>query len=153
MKFRVELCEGAGEPEVVVRCARLDEGVQRLQQFVADQNAAAPGIVFYKENEEYYFPLEDVLFFETGGEKVYAHTERDAYLVRMRLYELEELLPRSFVRISKSAILNVRHVYSIQRNLTASSLIGFQKSHKEVYVSRHYYKVLRQRIDEERGSL
>lgn len=65
-------------------------------------------------------------------------------------YELEEFLPRYFMRISKSTILNTNKVYSIQRNLTASSVIEFQNTHKQIYVSRYYYKPLKNKLEEKR---
>jgi len=67
------------------------------------------------------------------------------------LYELEEMLPNNFVRVSKSTILNVNQIYSINRNLTSSSLVQFYKSYKQVYVSRNYNKILKQRLEERRN--
>jgi DNA-binding LytR/AlgR family response regulator len=66
------------------------------------------------------------------------------------LYELEELLPGFFMRISKSAILNTNQVYAINRNLAASSVIEFRNTHKQVYVSRNYYKPLKNKLEEKR---
>ncbi|MDL2325417.1 LytTR family transcriptional regulator, partial [Ruminococcaceae bacterium OttesenSCG-928-A16] len=105
-------------------------------------------LVFYKQNQEFYFPLEEVLFFETEGEQVYAHTVGDAYRIKYRLYELEELLPRNFIRVAKSTIVNTAQVYSVTRNLTASSLVHFNGTHKQIYASRHYYKMLREKLNE-----
>ena len=124
----------------------MDETVQRLQEVVLREAQAANRITFYKQNQEYYFPLVDVLFFETEGEHIYAHTADDAYRIKHRLYELEALLPEDFVRASKSTIVNVRRIYSIARNITASSLVKFTGSHKQVYVSRYYYAGLRKRL-------
>lgn len=152
MKVRIEVDDGLTEDEVLIRCAVVDESVRKIHQFILEQARSGPKITYYKQNQEYYFPLEDVLFFETTGEHVYAHTAGDAYLIKYRLYELEQMLPRTFVRAAKSAIVNVRQIYSITRNLTASSLIQFANSHKQVYVSRYYYSELRQRL-QERGSV
>lgn len=71
--------------------------------------------------------------------------------IKYRLYELEEILPKYFVRVSKSTILNVNQVYSIDKNITSSSIIKFSKSYKQVYVSRNYYKILKQRLEERRN--
>lgn len=148
MKVRVELTDGTEEDEVVIRCSQVDETVRRLCRSITEQAGPECGVVFYKQNREFYFPLGNVLFFETEGECVYAHTADDAYLVKHRLYELEETLPRSFVRTSKSAIVNVRQIYSVTRDLSSSSLIQFIGSHKQLYASRHYYHELRQRLQE-----
>ncbi len=148
MKIRIETVEGLSEDEVVIRCGRVDDTIKRIHDYIKQQSLLQTGFTFYKQNKEYYFPLEEVLFFETDEERVYAHTADDAYLIKHRLYELEQLLPPCFVRASKSTIVNSRQVYSIERNLTSSSLLKFVNSHKQVYVSRHYYKLLKQRLNE-----
>lgn len=79
-----------------------------------------------------------------------AHTAEKLYVTDYKLYELEESLPGNFMRISKSAIVNLDHIYSITRNLTASSLVEFYGTLKKVYVSRNYYKALVERLGEKR---
>lgn len=148
MKVRIEVTDGLEEDEVLIRCSRMDESIQKIHQYILEQSKSGPKIIFYKQNQEFYFPLDDVLFFETEGEHIYAHTTEDAYLIKYRLYELEQMLPRSFVRAAKSTIVNVGRIYSITKNLTSSSLIQFTDSHKQVYASRYYYRELRQRLEE-----
>lgn len=148
MKIRIEVVGDLPEDEVLIRCGRVDETIREIHQFILERSSSGAKILFYKENQEYYFPLDEILFFETDGEYVYAHTKNDAYRVKYRLYELETILPRDFIRVSKSTIINSAQVYSISRNLTASSLVQFHNSHKQVYVSRHYFQDLRRRIDE-----
>ena len=148
MKVRIEVNSNLPEDEIVIRCRSVDERVRRLNNLIADELSTGQAITFYKDNQEFFFPLDNVLFFETEGEHIYAHTASDAYRIKFRLYELETLLPRTFTRAAKGAIVNISQVHSITRNLTASSLIKFQNSHKQVYVSRHYYGALRLRLNE-----
>ena len=148
MKIRIEVVNDLTEDEVLIRCGRMDDTIQKIHQYILDQSLLSTKITFYKQNQEFYFPLDDVLFFETEGEHIYAHTAADAYQIKFRLYELEKILPRHFVRAAKSTIVNIMQVYSITRNLTASSLVQFMNSHKQVYVSRYYYQELRIRLSE-----
>lgn len=148
MKVRIELVGDLAEDEVIIRCGRVDDTVQKLHQYILEQSHPGTKITFYKENQEFYFPLDEVLFFETEGEHIYAHTKNDAYRIKFRLYELEDILPKTFVRTAKSTIVNIQQVYSVTRNLTASSLVQFIGSHKQVYVSRNYYQELRRRLNE-----
>ena len=145
MKLRIELVE-EGTEEVIIRCSKMDDTVQKLQAYV--QSLATPSITFYKGNQEFYLTVEEVLFFETDGEQVYAHTTNDAFRVRYRLYELEEILSRRFIRAAKGLIVNTARIYAINRNLTSSSQVQFVGTHKQVYVSRHYYKALKERMQE-----
>lgn len=149
MRVRIELVDDDSENEVIIRCGRVDDTVRKIQQYITEQSAPEAQIVFYQENQEFYFPVEHILFFETEGSRIYAHTEKDSYRIKYRLCELEELLPRYFIRSSKSAIINSRKVYSINRNLTASSQVTFQNSHKHVYISRNYYRQFRQLMRKE----
>ena len=146
MKLRIELTDGSMEDEVVIHCGRVDGNVQKLQEFIL--SLSAPRMTFYKGSQEYYLSLEEILFFETDGEQVFAHTTGDAYKVKHRLYELEELLPQPFTRAAKGTIVNTKRIYAIDRNLTSSSKISFTGTHKNIYVSRHYYKSLREKINE-----
>jgi len=84
---------------------------------------------------------------------VTAHTTEKMYESSYRLYELEEILPGYFMRISKSTIVNLKQIYSITRNLTASSAVEFCGSNKKVYVSRIFYKALIERMSEKRRSI
>ena len=59
-------------------------------------------------------------------------------------------MPVSFMRVSKSTILNTEHIYSISRNFTASSVVAFDGTHKQVFVSRYYYKPLISKLEEKR---
>jgi len=145
LKLRIELVEEGAE-EVIIRCSKMDDTVSKLQAYV--QSLATPSLTFYKGNQEFYLTVEEVLFFETDGEQVYAHTASDAFRVRYRLYELEEILSRRFIRAAKGLIVNTARIYAINRNLTSSSQVQFVGTHKHVYVSRHYYKALKERMQE-----
>lgn len=148
MKIKVEVVDTIEEDEVIIRCGSMNENIQKIHQYLLEQSKSSQKITFFKENQEYYFPLHEVLFFETEGTYIYAHTRDDTYRIKYRLYELEQMLSKHFIRVSKSAIVNLAHIYSINRNLTSSSLIQFRNSHKQIYASRYYYKNLRDRLNE-----
>ena len=150
MKIRIEIDERLESDEVIIRCQKLNDEVSRVQKAVSEVISEQSRIVFYKGEADYYFSLEKILFFETEEDGISAHTASDIYKIKYRLYELEELLPGYFLRISKSAILNTRKIFAIDRNLSSASTVSFQNTHKQVYVSRRYLKPLRDRL-EERG--
>ena len=149
LKIRIEMYEGVQE-EVVIRCREITPEIIRLQQLLSGDSDRSNQFLLYKGDTEYYLNVNDIIFFETEGNAVMAHTKNDMYETRRKLYELEELSGGRFQRISKSAIVNVDKVYSIKRNVTSSSAIEFQGTHKQIYVSRAYYKVLREKLEEKR---
>lgn len=150
MKVQIECDSGAEELQVLIRCRELDDQVKEIQQALSIIGKYRQQFVFYKGDTEFYMPLNEVLFMETDGNAIQVHTRDDIYQTRYKLYELEELLPGQFMRVSKSAILNTSHVYSITKNLSSSSVVQFRNMHKQVYVSRMYYKPLKCKLEEKR---
>ena len=148
MKVRIELDPQMDEPEMIIRAPRLTEDVARLQQLILEQKMTP--LTFYKDRSEYFVDVSEILFFETDGEKIYGHTREEAYEVRQKLYELEEILPIAFCRISKSTIVNTKQIYSIEKSFSGTSTVNFYQTHKQVHVSRDYYKLLKERLKEMR---
>ena len=153
MKVRIDIIEGLEEDELLIQCSRLDVKIQKVYDALTELIKGSQQLLLHKENVEYYLPLDSILFFETMDNCISAHTVNNVYETSYRLYELEELLPGYFMRVSKSTILNLNHIYSISRNLTASSEVQFFDTHKQVYVSRNYYKSLKTRLEEKRKSI
>lgn len=150
MKIKIEIDESLSEDEVLIRCRGLTEQVTEIQKAVSEVVNTSQRFVFYRGNTEYYLALDEILFFETDGDGINAHTRDNIYQTKYKLYELEDLLPGCFMRISKSSIVNTNHIYSISRNLTASSVVAFAGTHKQVYVSRYYYKPFVNKLEEKR---
>lgn len=150
MKVRIEIDRTIDEDELIIRCGELNGNIRKIQQYVLDMSKQS-NISFYKDNVEYFLRLGSVLFFETSDKGVNAHTADNVFQTKQKLYELEEILPSDFVRVSKSTILNITHIFSIQKSITSASTVEFNNTHKQVYVSRSYYKLLKQRLDERRN--
>jgi len=150
MRVNIEIDEKLRESEIIIRCSKLDDNIKRLYDILLDAAKETKFPILYKGNIEYYLPINDILFFETTDNCICAHTVDDVYNTSYHLYELEEILPHNFMRVSKSAILNINHIYSISRNIASSSLVQFYNTHKQVYVSRNYYKALKLRLEEKR---
>lgn len=153
MKVKIEIQEGLEEAEVVIRCGQLTDAVVGLQNYISTQNSGKRCLSLMGGETEYFVPTEQIYFFETEGREIRAHTADKIFTCTYKLYELEELLPGGFMRISKSTIVNLDVVYSITRNLTASSIIEFIGSSKKTMVSRSYYKLLVERLRARRMGL
>ncbi len=148
MKLRVELVGENDEQEIIVRCHARNTKVRLLERAMAMLLDADGEMILTLAGTEYYVAQKDILFFETADGKIAAHTADQMYYTSHRLLDLEAILPPSFVRASKSCIINASAVASLAHNLTGASLVTFYGSDKVVYASRSYYKVLRDKIHE-----
>ena len=150
MKIKIEIDENLKEQEVIIRAPVWNEEVVFLKERMLGEHEMPTMLNVRQKEREFFLPLSDILFFETENKVIFAHTCDKMLETDYKLYELEEMLPGYFMRISKSTIANCNHIFSITRNITASSMVEFRDSHKQVYVSRQYYKMLRDYMAEKR---
>ena len=110
LKVKIEIDPESTGYEVTIKCAEVDSTVLGIQKLLSETNSTVGQISFFKEDSEYFLPLNKILFFETDGGVIRAHTANDEFEAKYKLYELEERLPAYFTRISKSTILNTHKV-------------------------------------------
>ena len=136
--MRINTVVGLEDDEVVINCAELTDEVRRIQRILSEELEQSI-IEGFSGETLFHIRPDEVLFFETEGGAVFAHTVTGCYHIKLRLYELENTLPRNFIRISKSAILNTRLICSVTGGISSSRLVRFSNCHKQVYISRKYY--------------
>ena len=147
MKIRTEIISD-GDEEIVIRCKEKNEKTAVLEEIIQNAIKSQKDVPLYIANTEYFINKKDILFFETNDGKLYAHTKNGMYLSHNRLFEIENMMPSYFVRIAKSAIVNVKKIASLRRELTGNGEIEFKDCNKKIYFSRAYYKILRDKIEE-----
>ena len=83
---------------------------------------------------------KDILRFYGLDNKVYLDTMKATYTTRLRLYQLEDRLPKKqFIKISRSEIVNLDYVKSL--DLSFSGTIALELKNGQVtYVSRRSLK-------------
>ena len=149
MKVRIELDPSMDEPEILIRAPRLTPELTQLQERILEQKVAP--LAFLQGIEVSIFWMwHRSSFLRRTGRRFFGHTKDEAYEVKQKLYELEELLPIAFCRISKSTIVNAKQIYSLEKSFSGTSTVNFYQTHKQVHVSRRYYQLLKERLNEMR---
>ena len=146
-KVRVDIDPECDE-EIIIRCRNVSDEIARIESLVSSIDPCEMELEL--GNDLYFVKTEQILFFETDGSKTAAHTVDRMYYTDLKLYELEERLSKSFMRISKSCIINVNAVSSIHKEITGICEAFLRDTVKKVYVSRGYYKQFREKINETR---
>lgn len=149
MKLRTEIVGGA-EEEIIVRTPELNDRTEHLLRIIGDALGCCSELALDYNGEEHYVQISKLLFFETDGSRLCAHTAERMYGCSLRLCELHKLLPSTFVRASKSCIANTAEVSSIRRSISGVSTVSFRNTHKTVCLSRMYYKSFHDTIEETR---
>lgn len=145
LKLITEVCD-IREDEIIIRCKSRTEGIKYIEAMLENLLYSDAKLSLYHGDTEYFIPANEVLYFETEEKSVLAHTAENVYSTEYLLRELEKLLPDIFIRASKSCIINTSRIYAINKNITGSSEVFFYGTDKKVYVSRMYYKALREKL-------
>ncbi len=149
MRIRTEICD-EGCDEIIIRCSSQTNRIKNIETVLESLLMSEREMTLQLSGTEYYVPIKEILFFEAFDGKVYSHTAERMYMTPYKLFELENIMPSSFVRISKSTIANIMLITSLHREIVGNGEISFRGCEKKAYFSRGYYKVLRDKIDEMR---
>ena len=147
LKIRTEISD---TEEIVIRCREKGERARSLEAAIELALRGENEVSLFSGGIEYFVPKINILFFESSNGKVYAHTRDKIYSSSYKLFELEELMPPCFVRVSKSAIANISEISYLRREIVGNGEMGFRGCDKKVYFSRAYFKLLQYKIDEMR---
>ena len=80
--------------------------------------------------------------------KTYAtHSNNRRFPLKQWLYELQEILPKTFIRINKSTLANRRCIRRFTANFSGAVDAVFQCGYKE-YVSRRCFAEIKRRFEE-----
>lgn len=134
------------EPTLTLHLPPNYPNAEQLLAQLENFSATAVSLTVSQAGQTLQLPLATILFFEASGHQVRAHTRDASYQTTQHLYELTDLLPANFLRISKSAIVNTQLVTSLTKSLTGN-LVEFDQTHKQLYASRRYYRDLKQSLE------
>ena len=132
------------EPEVLeIRCHRISDDVQEIISFVKSRQGQLTAV---RDGQSIEVPLIDIFYAESVDNRVFIYTAKESYEVRLKLYELEEMMKgRSFLRVQKSMLLNLMKVKSIKPALSGR-YSAILKNGEEVVISRKYVANLKQTL-------
>ena len=144
MRVTVEERPELEQTEVVVRCRRMDAQVSRLVELLRLSDARLVG---ERDGQTCILDEDDVLYIDTVDRGTFLYTADGVYESHLRLYELEEQLKEYlFVRISKSAIVNLKNIKSIRTYINRRLLITLNNG-EQLIASRQYADAIRKLLD------
>ncbi len=83
-------------------------------------------------------PIDEIQWIDAAGDYMCVHTNKDTHIMRRTMKELEdELDPRKFVRIHRSAITNIKYVTKLVSHVSGEYHLILENG-EELKVSRSY---------------
>ena len=140
MDVEIEQVGRERKEQVLIRCHAVTEEVREIAAFVKSRQGRLTGM---KDSRQYEIAVSDIYYFESVDGKTFLYTKDQVYETSYRIYELESMLrPKNFLRVSKSMLLNLMKIRSIQSALNGR-FAAVLLSGEEVIISRNYVKGLK----------
>lgn len=141
MKFRFFI-DKSREEEVIVYAHEKTKLVEGIEKLVTENNFELIG---YADREAVKLDLADVYCFTVENNKIYAVCENEKYLLKLRLYQIEEKLSENFIKINQSCIANIRKIRKFDASFSGTLTVIFKNGYKD-FVSRRNVKNVKERL-------
>lgn len=142
MQVEIKIDSTCEEPKIVILTDKMTDEISALVKRISEE---APQVIsgFRNDTLEMLEQSKILRIYASAG-KIFATTTSGEYILRLRLYELEERLDRNqFVRISNSEIINLKEVRSFDLSFTGTICVSLSDG-TVTYVSRRYVKKIKQ---------
>lgn len=145
MKVRIDVDAKHEEDVIIIQAKEWTEELAILVSKLQQPTATGRLIGIEDERSILLEPAEiDYVYAE--NRRVLAATRTTRIELRMKLYEVEELLAaKQFMRFSKSVIGNIEQISRFEVMFNGNLCVHFKSGNKE-YVSRAYVAALKQRL-------
>ena len=136
MKLELNIDEKVKETLVVVSANKIDKEVQNLINYIEYSSEYLIGIV---ENKASIIDIDEIIRVYIEDRKTFVVTLKDTYVVKKKLYEVENMVTRNFIKISQSEIANIKFIKNLDFSNTGTIVVKYKNSDIS-YVSRRMIK-------------
>ncbi|MDK8181349.1 LytTR family DNA-binding domain-containing protein [Paenibacillus sp. UMB4589-SE434] len=144
MKVHIDLNDDYEETTVTIHAKAWSEELAVLMNKL--QSPASKRLMGIEEERSILLDPADIDYIFAESRKVFASVEQRKIELKMKLYEVEELLtPLQFMRFSKSVIGNIDLIDRFELAFNGNLCVYFKSGSKE-YVSRSYVNALKQQL-------
>ena len=142
MQIEVKIDSSCNEPKLILITDKITDEINMIIRKLTDD---MPNILSgFRDGMAEILEQPEIIRIYSAAGKIFAVTANGEYLLKLRLYELENRLEKSsFARISNAEIVNLKKVKSF--DLSFSGTICVKLSDGSVtYVSRRYVAKIKQ---------
>lgn len=143
MKFKL-IIDKEKDEEVVITAHQRTALVSQIEALISKHTDRIPG---YTEDDIKMLSVSEIECVTVLDGKTYAiDSANRRYRLKQRLYELEQQLPLSFIRINKSALANEKALDRFTVTIAGSVDAVFKCGYRE-YVSRRCFAEIKRRFE------
>ncbi len=139
MKVKLEQVTDASKEGALIRTVAVTDEIKSAIELLEN---ARGNLILAKDGENYPCPMSSIYYIESVDKKTFVYTKDDCYESKYRLYELEEMLSKNFLRCSKNTIINIRKIRSVKSDYNGR-MNAVMLSGDTLVISRSYVKELK----------
>ena len=139
MKVKIEISKEYDPAFAVIYTKAVTEEIQRITELLEKDKGP---VTVFRDDRIVVLKPEEIYMIRVEDEKTMIYSEHDQYRSRKRLKEVFEQVGDSFMRISKSTVVNLKYLDSVEAGFGGTMLIKLKNGCKD-YVSRFYLKDLK----------
>lgn len=145
MKIHIDIDDKHSEPTITIQT---NEWTEELEEILAIIKGKSRRRIFGIEDEQtVLLNPKNIDYVYAEKRKVYACMGKRHVEIRMKLYEIEEVLaPYDFMRFSKSVIGNLNQIERFELSFNGNLCVFFQSRNKE-YITRKYVSGIKKRLE------
>ena len=151
LKLRFEQDKTLDEIEIVVRAAEKDAQVTALLESLS-KDEPVKLTVLDSGNRASVIDEKDIVFVAAEGKLVRVVTTEGIYKAKQSLQSIESILSRTFLRVSRFEIINLKKVRKYDFTLVGTLRVEFDNG-METWASRRYIPFIKERLSGEEGYL
>lgn len=142
MQIEIKIDENCTEPKITIVTNKVTDEVNEIMKKLAGEQTQM--IAGFKDEQVTVLEPNQIYRIYASNGRVYAETELQKIVIRLRLYEVEQRLANnSFVRISNSEIINIKKVRGFDLSFTGTICVSLSNG-TVTYVSRRYVTKIKQ---------
>ena len=145
IKVRTNISNEFDEIEVIINSPEKNEQVLDIEEKILNATSdEIETIIGQKGNDVFIINVSDVIMFYSEDKNNYCKTDDGIFLIKEKLYYLEEKLPlKNFIRISNSAIINIEKVECFNMSFVGSIIVKFKDGAEEFVSKRRISSVMK----------
>lgn len=141
MKFRTVI-DPSHEEEIVIYAHQKSKLIDEIEKLILQE---AVELVGYKDKTAVLLDQAEICCFAVEHNKVYAKTLNGSFALKNRLYQIEEKLPKNFIKINQSCIANINQIKKFDASFAGTLRVVFKNGESD-YVSRRNLKGVKERL-------
>ena len=143
MDFQL-IIDKENEEVITARVKKANELTDRIENLVKEY-VGENKIVAFSEDETVILEIKNIECVTVIDNKVWTITESGKFLIKSRLYEVEKILPSSFIKINKSSVANISKIKKFISTYSGSVNVEFKSGYTD-YVSRRCLPQVKRRL-------